>query len=392
MKRREFTGLALMRLFAMGIGASAAVASKAAGTRRIGLLIPLSGPDALYGPSGRNCAQMAAAEINARGGIAGQPIELLEGDAGGGNTPRAVAAAMKLLSQNKVEAFVGLHNSAVRVALVKEFAGRVPYVYTTTYEGGECSKGTYILGETPDQQLRPVIPWLSRTQNLKRWYLVGNDYVWPRATNAKAKRFIGDQGGSVVGERYVPFDFNQFETVISEIRAASADAVLVTLVGPSSVQFNQLFARAGLTQTVVRLSTFLDEITLAAIGAQNTANLYSSAGFFGGITTTAAKDFSARYFKRFGTDALALNVTGQACYEGLRLLEVMGNKAASLHVDRLEAVAQWQYTDGPRGFTVMNARHAVRDIYVAKADGVVFKVIKVFEAVGSGEECKVART
>ena len=358
-------------------------------SRKIGLLIPSSGPDALYGASGRNCAQLAAAEINARGGIAGLPVELLERDAGGGDVRRAVEHSITLLQRDKVEAFVALHTSAIRLALVKELAGRVPYVYTTTYEGGECSKGTYLLGETPDQQLRPVIPWISRAHGIKRWYLVGNDYIWPKATNAKVKKFIGDQSGVVVGERYVPFGFKDFEALISEIRATSADAVLITLVGSTSIDFNQLFARAGLSQRCVRLSTFLDEVTLEGIGSKATENLYSSSGFFAGINTSAARAFSERYYKTFGVNAPVLNVTGQACYEGLRLLEVMGNKAGGLSVEKTEAVAQWQITDGPRGITVMNARHAVRDIYLAKADGVQFRIVKTFEAVASGEKCSV---
>jgi len=90
----------------------------------------------------------------------------------------------------------------------------------------------------------------------------------------------------------------------------------------------------------------------------------------------------------FGANAPLLNVTGQACYEELRLLEVMGNKAGGLEVDKLEGIVQWQYTDGPRGLTVMHDRHAVRDIYLAKAEGTAFQVIKTFEAVNPGEDCQ----
>jgi urea transport system substrate-binding protein len=390
MKRRQFAKYSLLAASAPSLPVSTLLSSgsaHAALPRKIGLLIPQSGPDALYGPSGRNCAELAVEQINARGGIAGRPIALVVGDAGGGDPPRVVKTAKKLLTEDKVEAFVGLHNSATRVALVEAFAGKVTYVYTTTYEGGECARGTYVLGESPSQQLRPVIPWLSRTQRLNRWYLIGNDYVWPRGTNAKAKQYIQAYGGTVVGEQYVPFDWGNFEAVVAAISAANADAVLITLVGPSSVRFNQVFSGQGLAKSVVRLSTFLDEITLAAVGAAHSANLYSAAGYFASIKTTAAKEFAASYSTRFGADAALLNVTGQACYEGLRLLEVMGNKAGSLEVDKLEEIAQWQYTDGPRGFTVMHDRHAVRDIYLAKAEGTAFQVVKTFEAVNPGEDC-----
>jgi len=49
---------------------------------KIGMLIPQSGPAALFGPSSKSCAELAAEEINARGGLAGRRIELVFGDAG----------------------------------------------------------------------------------------------------------------------------------------------------------------------------------------------------------------------------------------------------------------------------------------------------------------------
>jgi urea transport system substrate-binding protein len=365
----------------------AALPAQSAKPVRIGLLINLSGVGAMYGPIARNCSDIAVSEINARGGIAGRSIELVVGDAGA-EPQEVVKTALRMLNEEKVEAFVAMHNSAVRVALVKAFAGKIPYVYTTIYEGGECSKGTYLLGTTPSQQLRPVIPWMGWKLGVKRWYLVGNDYNWPRGTNAKAKGYIATDGGKIVGEEYVPFDFDNFDAVVKRIQDSKADAALITLVGTSSIRFNQVFGQAGISQSVVRLSTYLDEPTLAAIGSNSSSNLWSSAGYFVSIRTPAAKEFAAEYAKRFGAATL-LNDSGQACYEGLRLLEVMGNRAKSLDVDKLESIAQWQITDGPRGQTVMHARHTVRDIYLAKADGTTFKVIKTFEAVRPDADCMV---
>ncbi len=39
--------------------------------------------------------------------------------------------------------------------------------------------------------------------------------------------------------------------------------------------------------------------------------------------------------------------------------------------------------------TVLHARHAIRDIYLAEADGTAFRVVKSFEAIRAGQECKV---
>lgn len=356
-------------------------------TLRVGLLVNLTGVGAMYGPIAQNCAEIAISEINDRGGIAARKVQMVVGDAGA--EPAVVAeTALRMVRESGVEAFVAMHNSAVRVALVNALDGKVPYIYTTIYEGGECSRGTYVLGTTPSQQLRPVIPWFTREFGVKSWYLLGNDYNWPRGTNTKAKQYIAGQDARVVGEEYVPFDFDNFDAVLERIAKSGADMVLVTLVGTSSIRFNQVFGKTSLSRSIVRLSTYMDEVTLAALEPAATKDLWSSAGYFASLRSNAAKAFLAEYSRRYGGTKV-VNDSAQACYEGFRLLEVMGNKAKAVNVSSFEKIAQWQITDGPRGQTVMHARHTVRDIYLAKAEGNSFKVIKTFEAVRSDEACKL---
>lgn len=96
---------------------------------KIGVLVPDSGPAGLFGPSTRNSATLAAQDINAAGGINGEQIELVFADVG---VPPAEAAqaALRLWKGQGVQAFVGMHDSAVREALIGRFNGQVPYVYT----------------------------------------------------------------------------------------------------------------------------------------------------------------------------------------------------------------------------------------------------------------------
>jgi len=235
---------------------------------KIGVLVPDSGPAGLFGPSTRNAAMLAAQQINAQGGINGEEIELIFADVG---VPPAEAsqAALRLWKGDGVAAFVGMHDSAVREALLGRFNGQVPYVYTPVYEGKSCASGLYVTGETPSQQLAPVIPYLMEAENVSKWYLIGHDYNWPRDTNALAKEYIAKAGGEVVGEEYVPFTVAEFDSSLQRIRESGADAVLITLVGGGSVGFNVSFAGFGLDDQAIRLGTLIEENTLAGIGADN---------------------------------------------------------------------------------------------------------------------------
>jgi urea transport system substrate-binding protein len=403
MKRREFLnqGLAASALASSLPAVTAATAitaglgsllppstARAAAPLKVAMMIPLSGPAGLFGPSSRNCSQLAVEEINAGGGIAGRPVELLIGDAGLAPA-EATQAALKLWKGNGAQAFIGMHDSAVRSALVGLFKGAVPYIYTPTYEGGECAKGTYVFGETPSQQLEPVIPWLTTAHRLKRWYFIGNDYNWPRDTNKAARGYITANGGSVVGEEYLPFTVDNFDSNLAKIRESGADAVLVTLVGGASVGFNRAFASFGLADKIVRLGTLIEENTLAGIGAQNSANLYASAGYFSSIESPAARAFAARYAARFGDNAPMLNALAESCVEGLLLLQAMAARAGGVAVAALEKAAEGSSYDGPRGRVVLQARHSSKDIYLAKAQGASFKVVETFSNVNSGQNCRI---
>ena len=374
------------KLFACAALPLALASAPAAADIKIGVLVPDSGPGGLFGPSTRNSAMLAAERINRGGGINGEQIELVFADVG---VPPAEAAqaALRLWKGEGVDAFVGMHDSAVREALLGRFSGQVPYVYTPVYEGNSCAPGLYITGETPSQQLAPVIPFVMEKEGVSKWYLIGHDYNWPRDTNALAKQYIAGAGGEVVGEEYVPFTVAEFDSSLQRIRESGADAVLITLVGGGSVGFNVSFGSFGMDRQAIRLGTLIEENTLAGIGSENANRLYSSAGYFASIQTEAAAAFAADYSAAFGSDAPALNGLGQSAYEGLMLLAALANKAGSLDVHALDEAAEGTAWSTPRGDNVLRGRHMAQTIYLADGTGGAFTIVEAFESVPSSEAC-----
>jgi len=341
---------------------------------RIGLLIPLSGPAGLWGPAAHKCASLAADEINARGGMLGREVRLVIGDAGGA-PDRVAATAAAMIGERGVEAIVGMHISAVRVAVVRALGGRVPFVYTPNYEGGERAAGVFAIGETPEQQLRPAIAWLAERRRARRWYLIGNDYVWPRLSNAAAKRYIAASGGDIVGEEYVPLGVEEFAPSLARIRAARPDAVLVSLVGADGVAFHRGFAAEGMAGAVLRLAAALDENALLGVGAENTENLFAASGYFSALATPANRRFVERYYDSFGSVAPMLSALGQSCYEGFRFLATLAARSEALDPARLEAAARDFAYDGPRGTVAMRDKRVAMTNYLAEAEGLGFRII-----------------
>jgi len=346
----------------------------------VALLIPLHGSAGIYGPSCELCARLAVEEVNAAGGILGQPVNLVLVDASG--APAAVAEEVcGLVTLDLVDAVVGWHISAVRQAVAPRIARRVPYVYTALYEGGEQGRGVFVVGETPSRQLLPAMRWLRAEHGVRRWCIVGDDYVWPRGTAAAARRYAPLCDGQVCGEVFVPLGTSDFDGVVREVANQRADAVLMLLVGQDAVQFNRAFARAGLDEGCRRLSTLIEENTLLASGAESTRGVCAAAAYFESLVTGESMAFGARYAQRFGPDAPTLNSPAESCYEGILLLAALAEAAQSLDVGPMGAVADSVLYQGPRGEVRMHGNHLQQRVYLAEADDLEFGLVTELQPV-----------
>lgn len=336
--------------------------------------MPLHGSAGLFGPSCELCAQLAAEELNSRAGLLGRRIELRVVD--GAGSPEAIARRVgALVTAGDVHAVVGWHLSAVRHALAPRLTNLVPYVYTALYEGGERTPGVFLTGETPIHQLLPAMRWLGSERGVRRWFMVGNDYVWPRQTALLAREFAKACSGMVCGEYFVPLGTSDFEPVLDMLEVLQPDIVLMLLVGDDAVAFNREFARRDLGATCTRLSTLMDENMLLASGVESTVDLWTASAYFETLVTPESLDFGGRYARRFGPSAPALSSMGESCYEGMRLLAALTDRAQSLSPQELAAVADGTYYGGPRGELAVRAGHVEPRIYLARADGLRFDVV-----------------
>ncbi|WP_333767081.1 substrate-binding domain-containing protein [Streptomyces sp. IBSBF 2435] len=340
----------------------------------VALVVPLHGPGGILGPSCELAAQLAAEELNAAGGVAGRPVRLVPVD--GAGPPHRVAAEVEALVRlGAVDAVVGWHISAVRRALAPRIAHLVPYVYTAQYEGGERTPGVFLTGETDRRHLLPAMRLLAEATGVRRWFTVGNDYVWPRVTAGAARRHARACGGRTVGEALLPLGSADFGPVLRGIERAEADAVLMLLVGADAVRFNRAFAAYGLPARCQRLSTHMDENMLLASGADGTAGLWAAAGYFETLATAESLDFSRRFARRFGVDAPVVGSLGESCFEGLRLLGALAERAGSLDVRAMHAVRDSVGYEGPRGALRLRGNHLDQRVYLARADIFDFAVV-----------------
>lgn len=338
----------------------------------------MNGPAGIFGLSCLMCSVLAGEEINDDGGLLGRELRLVP--INGAGHPEAVASRVAaLVRAGDVDVVTGWHLSHVRRAIAARLQGDVPYVYSTLYEGGEHAPGVFLAGETPDQQIAPAMACLAREEGVRRWAVVGDDYLWPRGSANAVHDFVGDLQLEITDEIFVPLGQDQFAGVMHRLLSGSAQGVLMFLVGQDAVHFNRAFALAGLDERMVRLSSLMDENMLLASGPGATRRMYSAAAYFATLANEDALELLGRYERRFGPEAPVLNSMGESCYEALNLLAALVRCARSLDVRSLLHTAESPVGyHGPRGSVHLENRHLMQRVYLAHADGTEFEVVTQF--------------
>jgi branched-chain amino acid transport system substrate-binding protein len=112
----------------LAVAASLASASSAMAQIKIGVAGPLTGPNAAFGAQLKNGAEQAAADLNAKGGINGQQIQLVFGD-DASDPKQGVSVANKMVGDG-VKFIMGHFNSGVTMPASEVYQENGMYMIT----------------------------------------------------------------------------------------------------------------------------------------------------------------------------------------------------------------------------------------------------------------------
>jgi branched-chain amino acid transport system substrate-binding protein len=342
---------------------------------RIGLLTSYSGSAGVFGPAVENCARLAVDEVNAERGVTGRPVRLVVAD--DATTPTTGLSELKRLHlRNHVDMVIAVHTSATLDA-VRPYARRVglPYVYTPVNEGGTTAGRLFRWGEVPAEQLRRAVPAMMREHGGKGWYVIGNDYVWPRAVGACARATVEAEGGRLLGERYVPLSTTDFAEALAAIEESGAELVVNCLVGGDAAAFERQLHAAGLRRQVRSFGALLDEATREHIGDEAAEGMWSVLGYFMDLPTPENREFLGRYRARFGPAAPPVSSVTESVYEGIHLYARAARAAGAIEPASLVGALPGARFTGPRGeVTVTPSGRLRQPLYLAEAVAGGFRI------------------
>ena len=362
---------------------------------RVGAALPFSGGLELFGQQARIGIDLAAAEINAQGGIMGRQIEILYEDMK--TDPKTAAEkARKLVQRDEVIAVAGPITSSGRNAMVPHMMRlKTPLLYATNYEGaddegGGCGRYLFFFNTVPNQDTAPLIPYLKREGIGTSYYMFGANYVWPRNMFKAAKAMIAETGGRTLAEEYTPFGVTDFTSVIRKVAASGADILLFALPGADGITFIKQAEEFGLMNNLTVAFLGFSETYLGAFGRGKGENMYVGVPFVASSDEPGVIDFVARVRRMHGPD------TGVSHYV---MTHYNALKALKTGLERAGTISREAAVDGMAGlnFTIPTGaasitpadHHIAMNMYIARTESGQLRVIERLGRIEPESDCQI---
>jgi branched-chain amino acid transport system substrate-binding protein len=359
----------LIRAAAFAGAAAAASAALAADPIKIGVLEDQSGDFAAATIGKVHAIELAAEEINKAGGIAGRPIELVVYDTQSDNN-RYQEFMRRVLQRDKVDVVFAGFSSASREAyrpIVNQFDGLA--FYNNQYEGGVCDANMIVTGAVPEQQFSTLIPWMMEKYG-KNVYTIAADYNFGQISAEWVRNIVKENGGTMVGEEFIPLGVSQFSQTIQNIQTAKPSFVVTLLVGAAQASYYEQAASANVGLPMASSVNVGQGYEHKRFKPPSLANMYVTTNYIEEVDTPEGKAFLAKFKAKY-PDEPYVNQEAANSYIAMNLYKQLVERAngSTNRADLLKVLAQGDVCfDGPSGKVCLDpkSQHMSHTIFLAR--------------------------
>ena len=254
----------VLGLFVLRLVLVVAAARADEDTIKIGILHSLSGTMAISESALKDTVLMMVADQNKKGGLLGRKLEPVIVDPAS-DWDLYAEKARELLTKEKVAVVFGCWTSASRKAVLPIFERLNGLLfYPVQYEGEESSRNIFYTGAVPNQQAIPAVRYLMSKEGgeVRRWVLLGTDYVYPRTTNRILSAYLTAEGVSSedIMTIYTPFGFSEWRRIVERIKAFGSErkktAVISTVNGDANTYLHRELAAQQLEAEAIPVMAF----------------------------------------------------------------------------------------------------------------------------------------
>jgi branched-chain amino acid transport system substrate-binding protein len=307
-----FTRVALATALTLGTAAHAAT---------IGLMAPLSGPQALVGQDQVDGFMLALELLG--GKLGGQPTTVLKED--DQLKPEiGQQAVRKFIDKDKVDAIVGLSFSNVLMGSLPRLAESGTVAIATNagpspIAGASCKANVFSVAWQNDGAAE-AMGKLAQDKGVKRVYLMAPNYQAGKDMITGFKRFFK---GTVVDEVYTQVNQPDYSAELAQLQSAKPDAVFAFYPGGMGVNFVKQMSQAGLLPKLPLYSVFtVDGTTLPSL-RDAAAGTISGAMWDAALDTPENRKFVAAFEAKYKRTPSEYAATG---FDAANLLDAAMRK------------------------------------------------------------------
>jgi len=310
MFKRLFLLLGLMA--AVLLAADPALVSAQEKVIKIGALYPMTGRAGLYGLDSVDAAEMAIAEINAKGGVKGYKLELLATDSKA-KPDYAVRVAKRFIDEDKVHFLFGVVSSAVGLA-VTEVSKQNKKIFigtdhaSTQLTADKLQPYYFRVSNNTFQSMAAGALYLKELKETKPWETIayiGPDYAYGHDQWNELKYNL-DRFGikyKVVGEYWPKLFAPDYTPFVTSIIKDKPDVLVSGLWGGDTVAFIKQAQPYGLFEKMFYFHPDAggNYEAMSAMGAEMPLGLVMSARHHNNWPETAAnKEYVQKFFRKTG--------------------------------------------------------------------------------------------
>lgn len=228
---------------------------------KIGVINSLSGNFAAFGQRYNTGMQVALEEINAKGGINGEKVELIIQD--DRSEAQSALAAVESLNKQQVPLIIGSYASGI-TGPVSKVATRqkIPLI---------------VLGSADDSITKPGSDWVFRAKHnstivakayfdyfdnlrknnpeIKKIAVMYGNGAWPTSMSEEGIRQAEKRGYEIVGKQAYDQGTTDFRPILNKFRAANPDILLTSSYADDGIAIARQIKEVGLNTKVVAIDT-----------------------------------------------------------------------------------------------------------------------------------------
>ena len=340
------------------------------GPIKVGVYMDLSGQTAGFGKSTLNGIELAAAEINATGGVNGRTIKILPED-DQGRPEQAKTVVSKLISQDKVHAVLGevaSSNSLAAAPVAQE--NKVPMITPSSTNPKVTQTGDYIFRVCFIDPFQGAVmaKFAANTLKAKTAAIFGDvNSDYSKGLTEFFEREFNKLGGTVIRKETYTQQDPDFKAQLTNIRAANPDVIYIPgyygQVGIIAKQAREL----GLNKPLLGGDGW-DNPELWSLGGEALKDAYISNHYSVDDPSPAIQKFVSAYKARFqGVAPDALAALG---YDAMYVLADAVKRAGTTESAKLrDAIAKTSGFLGVTGSITLNKdRDSVKPAVVLELD------------------------